>query len=145
MVIVAAVDKSERAVDVLKQSKNLADAFGDTIHIVHVLTRSEFINMERTSVDKTGTTIDVDRVREVAADVATDAAADLNAQYECVGLVGDPADRIVEYAYKQDARYIVVSGRKRSPAGKMIFGSVTQSILLNAKSPVVSTITQPNK
>nr|WP_241768123.1 universal stress protein [Haloferax sp. ATB1] len=57
-----------------------------------------------------------------------------------MGLVGDPAEEVTEYADEQDASYIVVSPRRRSRTGKMLFGSVAQSILLNASCPVVSTL-----
>nr|WP_268762303.1 universal stress protein [Halorubrum saccharovorum] len=46
----------------------------------------------------------------------------------------------MRYADERDARYIVVSPRRRSKTGKVLFGSVAQSILLNATTPVVSTI-----
>lgn len=142
MVIVAAVDRTERSADVIKEAEVLAKAFDDLIHVVHVLDRSAFVELERTSVDETGAGIEMDQVRKVAADIANDAAATLNTSFESVGLVGDPADRIVDYAAKQDARYIVVTGRRRSPAGKMIFGSVAQEMLLNADCPVVVSIEQ---
>ena len=44
----------------------------------------------------------------------------------------------VAYADEQDARYIVVSPQQRSQTGKILFGSVAQSVLLNAGCPVVS-------
>ncbi|KYH24966.1 universal stress protein family protein [Halalkalicoccus paucihalophilus] len=44
---------------------------------------------------------------------------------------GDPADEIVEYADSIDADTIIVPGRKRSPVGKAVFGSVTQDVILN--------------
>ncbi|WP_226007034.1 universal stress protein [Natrinema salinisoli] len=49
---------------------------------------------------------------------------------------GEPADEIVDYAESIDADTIVIPGRKRSPVGKAVFGSVTQDIILNADSPV---------
>lgn len=142
MVIVAAVDRSDRATTVVEQAEKLATAFEDTIHVVHVLSPSEFVELERTSLQKVGEGQDMDRVREVATDIAEEAATDLDCPYESVGLMGDTADRVIDYADKQSARYIVVAGRKRSPTGKIVFGSVAQSILLNAGCPVVSIIDQ---
>lgn len=50
---------------------------------------------------------------------------------------GDPADQILETAENVDANLIIVAGRKRSPTGKALFGSVTQSVILNADRPVM--------
>jgi len=50
---------------------------------------------------------------------------------------GDPADQLLEVAQDENADLIVVAGRKRSPTGKALFGSVTQSVILNAERPVM--------
>lgn len=52
---------------------------------------------------------------------------------------GDPADAIIETADDVDADLVVVGGRKRSPAGKALFGSVTQTVILNGGRPVMVT------
>jgi len=53
------------------------------------------------------------------------------------GLVDrDPADGIVELAASVGADRIVVGGRRRSPAGKAVFGSVAQAVMLRAPCPV---------
>lgn len=52
---------------------------------------------------------------------------------------GDPASEILAVADEVDANAIAVSGRRRSPAGKVLFGSVTQSVLLSAERPVIVT------
>ncbi|MXV60581.1 universal stress protein [Natronorubrum sp. JWXQ-INN-674] len=49
---------------------------------------------------------------------------------------GDVTDRIIDVAEEIDADSIIMSGRKKSAAGKVLFGSVTQSVLLNAERPV---------
>ena len=50
---------------------------------------------------------------------------------------GDPGQRVVEHARKSGTDLISVAGRKRSPAGKAVFGSVSQSVMLNAEVPVL--------
>lgn len=50
-----------------------------------------------------------------------------------------PEEGIVRLAEEIDADLIVMGGRKRSPAGKALFGSVTQSVLLETDRPVVVT------
>ncbi|OYR48233.1 universal stress protein [Halorubrum sp. Ea8] len=49
---------------------------------------------------------------------------------------GDPAETIIEVAAELDVDNITMSGRRRSPTGKMLFGSTTQSVLLAADRPV---------
>ena len=54
---------------------------------------------------------------------------------------GDPSDEILAAADDVDADSIVMSGRRRSPTGKIIFGSISQSVLLNADRPVITALT----
>lgn len=50
---------------------------------------------------------------------------------------GDPAESILETADDIDADAICVAGRKRTPTGKALFGSVSQSVILNTERPVL--------
>lgn len=136
MVIVAAVDQSERSSIVIEEAGKLAEAFDEPVHVVHVLTTSAFIDMGRTKA-KEGDSVDMGSVRKVATEIADENASHLDRPYEAVGLMGNPAEKVVEYANENDARYIVTAGRKRSPAGKAIFGSVAQSIIIESACPVV--------
>lgn len=52
---------------------------------------------------------------------------------------GDPAEGILELASERDADAICVAARKRTPSGKVLFGSVTQSVLLSSDRPVFVT------
>ena len=136
MVIVAAVDRSDRADVVIQEAKVLAEAFDDTIHVVHVIAKSEFNDIAMTMAkEKKG--MDVESVRNAASNIAEEAAKSLDGSFVTVGLNGNPAEEVVNYAHEQEAQYIVVAGRKRSAAGKALFGSVAQSILMNAECPVV--------
>lgn len=52
---------------------------------------------------------------------------------------GDPVTEIVERADELDANRISVAGRKRTPTGKVLFGSVAQGVILDADRPVLVT------
>ena len=139
MVIIAAVDRSERAPSIVEEANELGEAFDEPVHVVHVLSRSEFVGLERTSVTDTGKSIPTDDVLDIAEDFAREAIDEAGVDDATpVGLLGDPADEISNYADSNDARYLVIAGRKRSPVGKALFGSTVQSLMLNSETPVVS-------
>lgn len=52
---------------------------------------------------------------------------------------GDAAEEILNAAAEIDADLIVLGGRKRSSLGSLIFGSVSQAVMLDAARPVVIT------
>ena len=52
---------------------------------------------------------------------------------------GDTVADILGVADDHDVDAIVLGGRKRSPVGKALFGSVTQSVILETDRPVVVT------
>ena len=58
------------------------------------------------------------------------------------GRVGEPVEEILAEADRRGARYLVVGGRARTPVGKAVFGSSTQSILLHADRPVVTVMSE---
>lgn len=135
MPIVASVDRSARAGSVIGKASDLAEDVGVELHVVHVGSGG---------VPSTESGYDPDHERKFAGMKAIGIARELAERvdgveaFEPVGLEGDPAAEIVEYSRREDAEYIVVSGRKRSPLGQAVFGSVTQSLLLNADRPVVA-------
>lgn len=53
----------------------------------------------------------------------------------------DPAEAIVAVANERGVDQIVMTGRKRSPTGKAIFGSTTQTVLLQSEIPVLVHLT----
>jgi len=54
-----------------------------------------------------------------------------------------PADGILDQAEDHEVDHIVMGSRKRSPTGKVIFGSVSQQVLLESPVPVTIVGTKP--
>lgn len=142
MAVVAAVDKSERARKTVAEAAEVAAAFDDTVHVIHVLNRSEFVELEQTEMGESGRPIQMERVRELAAEQARNCVpeGDIDVPIEFVGKVGDAGDEILDYASNHDTRYIAVGPRQKSPTGKALFGSVSQFIILDSTCPVIVTV-----
>ncbi|WP_435362106.1 universal stress protein [Haloarchaeobius sp. DFWS5] len=107
------------------QAEAVADMPGeDEIHVTlfHVFRD----NPEGASVSQLST---VRQVQEVLDEADIDS--------ELAESSGSPANEIIDHANDIDADCICVSGRKRSPAGKALFGSTAQAVILDAERPVL--------
>ena len=69
---------------------------------------------------------------------ASDRLDDAGIEYTYVETSGDPVAEILEAAEAHDVDVICLSGRKRTPTGKAVFGSVTQGVMLDSERPVVT-------
>lgn len=148
MPVLAAVDDGEWNSEVVRVAADLADAYDDELELLHVLPQDVFDARQRDLRNRP--TTDAEYVLEDgekdASDVAAEAAEKVlgdTSRVTTVGRVGEPSVEILRYLDSNDPRYLVVGGRKRSPVGKALFGSVTQSVLLEADRPVVTVMTEP--
>ena len=167
MVIIAAVNGEEVPDAVVSVGQDLASAHGEELVVLHVMPEEVFEKRREGDVERSSLNvalapdIDYHRPRDVeesrtgsdsrytidkhaepdAASVARavlEATLDEYVDVSVQGRVGVPTKEILEETDRRNARYLVIGGRKRTPVGKAIFGSVTQSVLLNAECPVVT-------
>lgn len=122
--VVLAVDDSDERAEL--QAERVADLDwapdGVSVTVVHVFTQ----NREGASI---GQFRPARRAREVLESAGIDVELDETS--------GDPDVALVEYVRDREADLVCVAGRKRSPAGKAVFGSVSQSVMLNVDVPVL--------
>ena len=146
MTVLAAVGETDNDRRVAEVGHDLAAAYDDELVLLHVIpdvdSDAHIDDIARLSGLDAAT---LDHERESAARYARAVADNVlpeDGVVESRGRVGVPAEVIVEMAEGLDARYVVVGGRRRSPVGKAVFGSTTQTVLLEADAPVVAVMAE---
>jgi nucleotide-binding universal stress UspA family protein len=127
----------DRLDDLVETALDVADA-GTTVHLLHVFERAEYRDLRSAldaSRDSEVTPSVVAERRDVVRE-ARDRFTDAGVAVEVHGALGDRADAIVREADRLGVDLVVVGGRKRSPTGKAVFGSVAQRVMLEADTPV---------
>ena len=103
----------------------------DTIEVLllHVFTEEEGQGLPRDAGTK-----EASRVGAVRR--AKESLEDAGIEVSVFDESGDPAKCIVTEAEANDVDEIVIGSKKRSPAGKAVFGSVAQSVIIDSERPV---------
>ncbi len=130
---------SDRTDELAHAAIEVAEPADATVVLAHVFTRAEYENaLDRLEFDTERAEVSAD---DVAARHAT--VRDIVNQFETAGVdyavrgaIGDHGDAILELAREENVDRVFVGGRKRSPAGKAVFGSTAQEVLFNAPAPV---------
>lgn len=68
--------------------------------------------------------------------LAREALEDYDVGYEIIATIGREADTVLDVAEDRECDHLFLTGRKRSPTGKALFGDLTQQILLSFDGPV---------
>jgi nucleotide-binding universal stress UspA family protein len=88
------------------------------------------MSSDRVLVDERSLPAEVEAVRQHVVDAGLEF-------HLAAPTVLDPDDAIVRTAQRRGAELIVIGLRSRNPVGKLLFGSVAQSVILHADCPVL--------
>ena len=150
MVILAAVGEHDSNVPIIETAYDLAMAYEDELQVLHVIPNadsgSHFQRLQRTATfSNDDFTVSAEQAETVAERLIEAAIEHPDPDRVVpVGRVGEPGEEILRLADEIDARYLVIGGRKRTPAGKALFGSIAQQVILDAEQPVVTRSTTPD-
>jgi nucleotide-binding universal stress UspA family protein len=145
----ALVVYDEDTTELLEEAGELAAGVGANLTVLALMTEDEFEDTrealdvvaqeEHTSYDDS---VVLDAARNEARDVVKELYADLDLEWEVTGaIVGDgdsEAENVLEIADDRDVDHVFLSGQKRSPTGKAVFGDRAQSVILNFDGPVTT-------
>jgi nucleotide-binding universal stress UspA family protein len=141
----AVVEGTEETKQLVREAGELAAGVDAELLLLHVTTEEEFSDRASTlaSIPNYDTEYSVgqarDGARQFADDIGREAFEELDVEYEAVGALGDKEETILEIAAERDCDHLFISGRKRSPTGKALFGDLTQSVILEFDGTVTVT------
>ncbi|PSP88472.1 universal stress protein [Halobacteriales archaeon QS_4_66_20] len=138
MAVLAAIGEERRSNRVLAVAADLAGAHGERLDVLHVVPEGEF-ETHKAAIEEFSFAQEEQSAATFAEKVAEETLDD-TADVSGVGRVGDPVEQTISVLEETDPRYLVIGGRRRSPAGKAVFGSRTQDILLRSPIPVMTVI-----
>jgi len=139
VMLAVGTEDEERTERLAEEAIAVAKPAGAEVVLTHVFTDEEFDGVKtRLGVDETseGSTPDAVAERHTTTRALSKALTEAGVSHSVRGAVGDHADEVVEAAARVGADRVVVGGRRRSPTGKAVFGSVAQEVLLSSPCPV---------
>jgi nucleotide-binding universal stress UspA family protein len=133
--------------ELLEEAGEIAAGIDAELIVLSLMTADEFrearealdvvAQEEHTAYDDS---VVIDAAKKQARETARELFDDID--YRVVGArIGDgesEADRILEVADDNNVDHVFITGQKRSPTGKAVFGDRVQSIILNFDGPVTS-------
>ncbi|WP_418286425.1 universal stress protein [Halorubrum sp. DTA46] len=142
LVVVGGGEDSEDVAETITVAADMARVYEEELIALNVISNDEFLKEQqgKTSIADVRSEPIERYENEAAARAKTlvEGVLDDPTNVTYMGRVADPADGIVKVGQEVDARFIVIGARRKSPVGKAIFGSTTQSVLLSADRPVVT-------
>lgn len=139
---------SNRAPELIREAGQLAEDAGVPLLVLTVVSQEEFENDAEVMTkiaDAEGTDYQqgpVGYAEDVAGSAVTDLLSEYDIETQAIGRVvetdNDRSDVILEVARENDCDYIFLVGRRRSPAGKVVFGDTAQDVILNFEDYVVT-------
>jgi nucleotide-binding universal stress UspA family protein len=129
MKIMVGYDGSDLGRDALKLARQWAKAYAASIQVVFVMAQDRMLQYP-----------DIQRVEDMMQNEAKNILNGHNIPYETHLVISGlkSGEELVEFARKNRIDQILIGIKRKSKAGKFLFGSTAQYVILNAPCPVVT-------
>lgn len=130
-------DRVRRQINTIESDLLAADKM--EVHLVHVYEEIDTKGSEggASYIDDLNESLEEFRDPPETVDRVATAFEDRDIETELHELVGDPAQGILSMANEVDGDAILIGIRERSPVGKVVFGSVSQKVIIGSDVPVI--------
>lgn len=138
----AVVGPTENAKRLVREAGELAAAVGAKLTLLHVTDEETYEDRrdQLSEVTEVGSVYSIGQARagarNYADDVGREVLDDVAIDYDAMGRLGDLSEVVLRMTDEIDADHVFVTGPRRSPAGKALFGDDTQRIILDSPVPV---------
>ena len=138
----AVVGPTETAKTLTLEAGELAAGVDADLTLLHVTDEDEYDEQREQLAQVTrgsstyGVGQAVEGARAYASDIGREVLEGVDIDYDAVGTVGDRAETVLSEARRRGCDHVFISGHKRSPTGKALFGDDTQRVILEADVPV---------
>jgi nucleotide-binding universal stress UspA family protein len=133
-ILIAVEDNQERMEPVVEHAAEIASSIPAHVVLYHVYEPEQFKSLLSARNLESADPVEMARQNEtVEAAAATLREADV--EFTIEASTGNADEELLSYIKGADVDHIFVGGRKRSPAGKALLGSVSQQILLKSDVP----------
>lgn len=139
LIVLTHDEPDERLLDAAKKYVTGTDT---EIHVCRFVDRKEYQDEVQRGSDPGEQVDSIEMKEKEAEEEATEVGESYFGEeipYTAHGLVGTIPDDVLQFADERNCEQIFVTGKKRSPSGKVLFGDVAQSLVLNFDGPVTVT------
>jgi len=141
MTVLAAVDGTETPNRVVNVANDMATTRGEELVVLHVISEETY-EQRSESTDDYFRDDAIHDAKQIGRRVVRETLESENgATY--IGRIGSPGKGILDAIESEEPSYVVLGSRKRTPVGKALLGSTTQSVLLHTDVPVVAIPDEP--
>lgn len=136
------IDTSEGSKNLVEEAGELAAGVNAKLTLLHVTTEETYADrrVDMESITESTEAYSISQAeagaKNFAADIGREMFDGMDVEWEARGAIGEYADTTLSEAYSLGCDHVFISGTKRSPTGKALFGDHTQQVILNFSGPV---------